>query len=635
MSLSLTLTKGVTSVNGGPFPPNYPVGASGFTAAASNPTGDSAGSLSVTAYYGNTIVAIANDAAVATQLLVALEGSFDQTFLGAVTTPDGKIYQPSAAVVTQSLVGANTITTWIWPLAAGGSALANGTVVIADSGDPTIVLDAQPVSSTQINLSWTNSGAVPSSFTLFRAIGTAAFTAYVTGISATAKSYVDSSLSANTTYSYYLLAVYADGTYAASVVLSPQTVTEQTTLTASTGATAGLGTESNDGGFTINPPCSGNSGSIAGLNASIGGLYTHNHAGGNDIVLVAIGTVAQGYFTSMVGPTCTNPVNPTYFTNAGVVFDTSTYPGYSVWRWGPVHGYTGVGDPNQGCASGLFTFAYLSVGPSGGTGGSGGSGGGAGNAYGGVTTPTSGISATFNCACESQPLPADGWTIDTLANLRRRVLIRCGYAAQANNPPPGKAAEINEYLRNAQNQLYRQHEEFRNKRLYAWQMEPNIRYYGLSADESGCRKVDPLSIEWVGFEDLNQAWYPLICGIDPVLYTRAQISTGWPTHYEIRSCIEIFPAPRAAYTLWIKGRFGLDPFLQDGDCTTVDSESVYLLTCGLVKAAYGQVDAQSLLTQAGHYVQHIVAGQHNSRRYVPRTRVQTPMTPPRFLPLEC
>jgi hypothetical protein len=117
------------------------------------------------------------------------------------------------------------------------------------------------------------------------------------------------------------------------------------------------------------------------------------------------------------------------------------------------------------------------------------------------------------------------------------------------------------------------------------------------------------------------------------MYTRAQISTGWPTHYEIRSCIEIFPAPKAAYTLWIKGRFGLDPFVADTDCTTVDSEAVYLLACGLVKSHYGQIDAQSMLTQAANYTKYLVAGQHNTRRYVPRTTMDRPMTPPKFLPL--
>lgn len=257
-------------------------------------------------------------------------------------------------------------------------------------------------------------------------------------------------------------------------------------------------------------------------------------------------------------------------------------------------------------------------------GGSSGSGGG-----GGFT------SADFNCDCESIPLPADGYTTDTLANLRTRVAIRAGYAAQASNLPAGMISLINEFLRDAQNQIYRTYFAKRLTRLYSWPMDINQRYYGFDATNGvDCRVLDPNSVDWVGFEDLNQAWYPLVCGIDPVLYTRAQISTGWPTHYEIRNCIEIFPAPRAAYTLWVKGRFGLDPFTSDANTTTVDAEAVYLLATGMLKAHYGQPDAQLLLTQASNYIKYLVAGQHDTRRYVPRTRVQTPMTPPRFLPLE-
>jgi hypothetical protein len=251
-----------------------------------------------------------------------------------------------------------------------------------------------------------------------------------------------------------------------------------------------------------------------------------------------------------------------------------------------------------------------------------------------VTTPAPGVAAAFNCNCEAQPLPADGFMVDTLGNLRNRVAIRCGYGQVANNLPSGISQELNERLRDAQMQLYRQHSEYRTKRLYAWQMVVNQRYYGFSADESGCRTLDPYSIDWVGFEDLNQAWYPLVCGIDPVLYTRAQISTGWPTHYEIRSCIEIFPAPRAAYTLWIKARFGLDPFVADTDCTTIDAEAVYLLAAGTYMTSKGHPEGASVMSQAANYTKYLVAGQHNTRRYVPRTRVQTPMTPPRFLPLE-
>ena len=468
---TLTLVVGVTSATGGPFPPSYPVGANGYIAAGSNPTGDSAGTLTGGTYFGATILAIANDAAGAgaTQLLLALAGTFDQSFIGTVTTPDGKTYAPTAASFINTLINGSTVTLWIWAIASGGSALASGTVTIADTGDQLVLLSGESQSSTEIVLSWTNSGPTPpANYDLYRGVASASPTLYQT-LSGATLTYSDTGLTASQEYNYYVVATYSDGTNAAS--------TQQT-----------------------------------------------------------------------------------------------------FW------------------------------------------------------TPASGISNTFNCDCSA--VTPDGWQVDTLANLRKRVLINVGYAAAAANPPAGMIAYVNEKLRTAQNQLYRQHKEFRNVRMYAWQMEPNIRYYGLTQDESDCGTLDALSIEWCGFEDLNQAWYPLICGIDPVLYTRAQISTGWPTHYEIRQCIEIFPAPRAAYTLWIKGRFGLTSFVNDSDVTTVDSESIMLLASAMCAQKYAKADAGSMMTQAANYTKYLVAGQHNSRRYVPRTRVQTPMTPPRFLPTE-
>lgn len=468
MPKSFTLTTGNTLV-AGPFPPNYPPGAHGYTGAQSNPSADFAGVMSSVAYYGATLVALANEQAVApTQFMVAFLGTFDQMFLGDVTTPDGKTYQAINSSFNIYQIGVNSVSTWIWALASGGSALANGTVVIGDTGDTLVNLEGESHSSTQIDLRWSNTGPTPPlNYDLYRGVAGATPTLYQT-LAGTIVAYSDTGLTASQQYDYAVVAVYADGTAAASV--------------------------------------------------------------------------QQTFFT-----------------------------------------------------------------------------------------PASGISATFNCDC-SVPVP-DGWTTDTLANLRRRVAITCGYASQANNLPSGAAIMIDEKLRTAQNQLYRQHKEFRNIRMFAWQMEPDQRYYGLKDDESDCGALDSMSVEWVGFEDLNQAWYYLIEGIDPTFYTRAQISTGWPTHYEIRQCIEIFPAPKSPYTLWIKGRFGLLPFTANDDVTTIDAESIYLLACGLYKSHYGQPDAGALLNQALNYTKGIVAGQHGTRRYVPRTRPQIPWTPPKFLPL--
>jgi hypothetical protein len=250
----------------------------------------------------------------------------------------------------------------------------------------------------------------------------------------------------------------------------------------------------------------------------------------------------------------------------------------------------------------------------------------------------------FNCACETGLLYTDSagnksalavqFKLDTLANLRQRMAIRLGYAAQAANLPAGITAFINEYLYDAQLQLDAKFRASNMERFFRWTMVPGQRYYGLSASEGGCDLLlNPNKVTWVGFEDLNKAWYNLIEGIPPEFYTRANINFGWPARYEIRSCIEIFPAPQAAYTLWVKGQFGLRPFAADDDLTSFDSELVLLLALGNAKAARQQPDAQAVLGQATTYFGALVAGRHATARYIPRTRMQNPATPPRFLPL--
>lgn len=236
----------------------------------------------------------------------------------------------------------------------------------------------------------------------------------------------------------------------------------------------------------------------------------------------------------------------------------------------------------------------------------------------------------FNCNCEiTSPYK-------TLAEVRRKMLIRLGYPNQLTNPPPGMATLVDQFLGDAQDEIYRQLQRAAlwTERFYRWTMVPGQRYYGFDQNNEPCdAQIDPYKITWVGFEDLNRAWYRLDEGIPPEYYTRANINFGWPTRFEIRSCIEIFPAPQAAYTLWVKGDFPPAPLVQDTDKFTIDDVAVFLLALGNAKAHYGQKDAQLVLTQAGNYSKALVAGTHGTKRYVNRSGQGNPLTPPKFLPL--
>lgn len=298
--------------------------------------------------------------------------------------------------------------------------------------------------------------------------------------------------------------------------------------------------------------------------------------------------------------------SPLTFDPADATFTTTDKPGFSIWTWSTGADYA-------------FTYGgEYSITVQDGSGGGGGGGGGSG-----------GDGSGFNCDCDA----VSPW--DTLANLRTRMLIRLGYPNQIANPPPGMAALIDEFLRSAQKEIYRQVQRAgrRTERFFKWTMVPQQRFYGIADEELACAVLDVEKITWVGFEDLNKAWYRLDDGIPPEYYTRANINFGWPTRYEIRSCIEIFPAPQAAYTLWIKGDFDLAPLVADTDRCTIDDEAVFLLALGNAKSDRGQKDSQLVLTQAGNYIKGVVAGAHGTKRYVPRSQSENPLTPPRFIPL--
>lgn len=346
---------------------------------------------------------------------------------------------------------------------------------------------------------------------------------------------------------------------------------------------------------------------------TISGLVESTDADGNTtLVLLMPGVVAQDFFNNInffAGPPNSSQgeeFSTSYWLYAlDATYSESTVTGYSTWTWSIPE-----------AAFGVVTQT--------------------------VVVNIQDLTDDFNCNCETGLMTgtlAQQFKLQQLGALRRRMLIRLGYASSADNPPPGMVDFCNEFLSDAQQQLDVKFRARNMERFFRWTMVPGQRYYALNAPDGGCDLLlDPYKITWVGFEDLNQAWYNLIEGIPPEYYTRANINFGWPARYQIKSCIEIFPAPQAAYTLWVKGYFGLMPFVdgstgEDDNYTSFDGELVFLLALANAKAARGQPDAQTVMAQATSYFGALVHGSHATARYIPRTRAQSPWTPPRFLPL--
>lgn len=227
---------------------------------------------------------------------------------------------------------------------------------------------------------------------------------------------------------------------------------------------------------------------------------------------------------------------------------------------------------------------------------------------------------SFNCDCLVDA------NAKTLAQLRARLLVRTGYASQASNPPAGVVLQYNDYLQSAQEYIYHRYKALQTRRLFSWSLLQGVRYYDLAANVEECAvRIDRYKIEGAWVEDLNGTWYPLIYGIDPTFYTNVE-NTGWPNYYEVRQCVEVFPAPQVdGYKLWLKGNFQLAPFTADGDFTTIDAEPVFLWALGLAKSHKGDRDAgvptpgaeTGYYGQAVRYVKDLIAGAHVTRRYIP------------------
>jgi hypothetical protein len=116
--------------------------------------------------------------------------------------------------------------------------------------------------------------------------------------------------------------------------------------------------------------------------------------------------------------------------------------------------------------------------------------------------------------------------------------------------------------------------------------------------------------------------------IPPTFYTTVS-QPGLAVRYEIRQCIEIFPAPRAAgYQLVIKGHFGKRAFLAEDSKPTMNGELVYMFALANALEYYGKPSAASIAQQAVDLLGQLVAGTHGSRRYVPGTRDLPPAVMP-------
>ncbi len=243
------------------------------------------------------------------------------------------------------------------------------------------------------------------------------------------------------------------------------------------------------------------------------------------------------------------------------------------------------------------------------------------------------LGCEMNCDC------VDVTDDKTLAEYRRDLLVKSGFAAIADNPPPGVADLFNLLLQDAQKFVYNKYPALRTRRFFRWSMAEGVRYYALRGNDE-CTGDDCVfsmepykNIEGAWVEDVNGTWLPLTEGIPGTFYTTVT-QFGIPLRFEIRQCLEVFPAPNSDdYKLWIKGHFGLQSFTEETDKPTIDGHLVYMWALADALAYYGKPQAVQARADANDYLGQLTAGTHGARRYVPGTTAMPPAVMPVLLPL--
>lgn len=147
---------------------------------------------------------------------------------------------------------------------------------------------------------------------------------------------------------------------------------------------------------------------------------------------------------------------------------------------------------------------------------------------------------------------------------------------------------------------------------------------------SVCSKtLDPRRIDGVYISRGDNVWQPLFEGIPPTMYT-SKIQ-AIPQRYEIRQCIEIWPAPSDdTWQLRITGDFALQRFTQPRDVTTIDPHAVYLKALADAQDHYGKANAQATLASLTLYVKKLIAGTDSNVRLWPGTGVVVNAIPPKM-----
>jgi hypothetical protein len=208
----------------------------------------------------------------------------------------------------------------------------------------------------------------------------------------------------------------------------------------------------------------------------------------------------------------------------------------------------------------------------------------------------------------------------TLAELRDDMMRMLGYSLQIASPPPGMTELLNSFLTHAHKTLVPRARMLETERWFTWNLATGQRIYALDANaertaQPACDKTfDPYRVSYVGIRR-GATQVPLVHGIPSALLVSE--TSGVPSHYEIRNCLEVAPAPSDSDgILVIRAHAKPVRFTEDTDRPSVPDELVFLFALSNAKSHYGKPDAGAYMQQMEVLLTNMVAGTHGTRRYV-------------------